>query len=92
MDEVGFEVSCETAVVACPLVITGGVCIAFSVLSLSTCFGGMIIHFAVCAFVLLASVSWSTTSSATSSAMAMAMISAIGVLGRFSGCICYCFG
>jgi len=56
---------------------TAGVCDVFSVVSLSACFGGMIVHFAVCAFVLLASVSSSTSASATSSTTAT--ISATGV-------------
>ena len=80
MDAVGLEVSCETAVIACSLVVPGGVCVAvvvFSAFSLSACFGGMIVHFAVCAFVLLASVSSSAPSSVTSSDTAT--ISATGV-------------
>jgi len=56
---------------------TASVCVVFSVLSLSACFGGMIVHFAVCAFVLLASVSSSTSVLATMSATAT--ISAAGV-------------
>jgi hypothetical protein len=57
-------------VVASTFVVPGGVCIAgfcvaFSMLSLAACFGGMIVYFAVCAFVLLAFVSSSTFSSAT---------------------------
>jgi len=71
----GLEVSCETAVIVCSLVIPGGVCIAiviFSAFSLSPCFGGMIVHFTVCAIVLLASVSSFASSSATLSAMATA--------------------
>ena len=46
-------------------VCTAGVCVVFSVLSLSACFGGMIVHFAACAFVLLASFSSSTSTYAT---------------------------
>jgi len=65
-------------VVASSFVVPGGVCIAvvcvvFRAFSLSACFGGMIVHFAVCAFVLLASVSSSASPSAT------ATISAPGV-------------
>jgi hypothetical protein len=65
VDTVGLEVSWETAVVACPLVVPGGVCIAFSRLSLSTHFGDMIVHFAARAFVLLEFVSLSTFLSTT---------------------------
>ena len=79
MDAVGLAVFSETGVVAYLLVVPGGVCIAVSMLSLSTCFGGMIVHFEVCAFVLRASVSSSTCSSATSSAPVEATISAMGV-------------
>jgi len=74
VDAVGLAVSWEIAAVVCPLVVPGGVFIAFSVLSLSTCFGGVIVHFAVCAFVLLVSIPASTSWSATSSAMATATI------------------
>jgi len=88
VDAVGLEVSCETAVMACSLVVPGGVCIAvvvFSAFSLSACFGGMIVHDAVYASVLLTSVSWSTPSSVSSSATAT--ISATGVWSRSGGCI-----
>ena len=78
--------------VASSFVVPGGVCIAgvydvFSVLSLSVCFGGIIVHCAVCAFVLLVSVSSSTSASATTSATATDMISASGVQGRSGECI-----
>jgi hypothetical protein len=66
------EVSWETAVVAYSFVISvciAVVCIVFSMLSLSACFSGMIVYFAVCAVVLLMSVSLS----------AMITISATGV-------------
>jgi hypothetical protein len=71
-------------VVARSLVVSRGVCITsvyvvFRVLSLSACFGGMIVHFAVCTFVHLASVSSSTFLSA------MATISATGLCGCYGG-------
>lgn len=92
MDAVRLELSGDTAVVASSFIIRQGVCIAsvgdaFSVLSLSACFGGMIVHFAVCAFALLASVSLSTSESATYYNTATAMISAREVLGRSGGYI-----
>jgi len=87
VDAVGFEVSCVTSVVACPLVVPGGICIACRLLSFSGSFGGMIVQFAVCALVLLEYVSLSRASmSATSSATATATISAKGVEGRCGGC------
>lgn len=51
-----------------------GVCIVFSVLSHSARFGGMIVHIALSVYVLLASVSSSTTSFVTLSATATAMV------------------
>ena len=74
--------------VASSFVVPGGVCITvvcvvFSAFSPSTSFGGMVVHFAVCAYVLVASVSSSTSASATLPAIAAAtattMISATGV-------------
>ena len=85
LDAVRLEVSCGTAVVACSLIVPGGVCITivhviFSVFSLSAWFGGIGVQVAVCAFVLLLSVSLSASSSptlsATLSVMSVAMISA----------------
>lgn len=85
---VSLEVFWETTVVACLLVIPGGgcidiVCVDFSALSLSVRCGGMIVHCAVGAFVLLERVglyaSLSATLSTHSSVMAMAMISTIEV-------------
>jgi hypothetical protein len=70
VDTVGFEVPCETTVVACSLAISGGIYIAFNMLAFSACFGGMIVHFAVCAFELLASHSVSTSTSVTLSTTA----------------------
>jgi hypothetical protein len=75
VDAVCFEVPCETGVVACPLVAVGGMCMAFSMLDFSTCFGGMVVHLAVCAFLHLASISSSTSASI----LATAIISAKGV-------------
>jgi len=81
-------------VVASVSVVPGGVCIAgvsvvFSVLFLSACFSCMIVHFAVCAFVLLVSVCSSPSTSATRSATATATttISAMEVSGHSGGCI-----
>jgi len=67
-------------VVACSFIVLRGVCIAvvcviFGPFSPSTCFGGMVVHFAVCAFVLGASVSLSASWSATLSAMTTAALS-----------------
>jgi len=95
VDAVGLEVSCATAAVASSFVVPGGVfiagvCVVFSVLSLSACFSGMIVHFAGCALVRLASVSSSASSSSTMSAMAT--ISATEVEGRSGGCISDFFG
>ena len=82
VDAVRLEVPCETAVIACSLVIPGGACIAvdvFSASSLFACFGGMIVHFAVCALVLLASVATSAILSATAAATARTTTSTTGV-------------
>jgi len=86
MNVIRFEVSSETIVMACSLVITGVVCIGivdFSALSLFACLCSIIVHFAVCVFVLLASVALSGSSSGTISGMAMATaatpMSAMGV-------------
>jgi len=38
VDEVGVELSCETEVVPCPLVVPGVISFAFTVLSFSACF------------------------------------------------------
>jgi len=92
VDAVGLEVSQGTADVVYSFIILGGVCISgvcvvFSTFSPSACFGDMVVHFAVSAFVLLASVSSSTSSSATLSATTVSAISAAGVLSRSGGCI-----
>jgi hypothetical protein len=79
VDAVGFEVSCERAVVAYPLIIHGGICITVRVPSASACFGGIIVHFAVYECVFLARGSSSTWVYATLSDMAMATISDTGV-------------
>ena len=75
VDAVGLEVSCDTAVVACLLVVPGGiyfpvVCVVFCGFSLFACFRGMIVHCALWTTVLLPCVSSSGCSSVTSSAMA----------------------
>jgi hypothetical protein len=56
-------------------------------LSVSAQFSGLTVHYAVCALVLLASVSSCSSSSATSAAMAMGKtkLSVKGVLGLSSG-------
>jgi hypothetical protein len=80
VDAVGLEVSCETAGVASPLIVPGGICITFSVGSFSACFGGMIVHFEVCAFVLLASISSTTSASDSSSPSSSATSSATATI------------
>lgn len=96
VDSVGLKVSQETAVVACLFMVLGihciaVVCVIFSALSPSPCFGSMVIHFALCALVLLVSVlssAWlSTTWLATLSTMTTASISATGAFRRSGGCI-----
>jgi len=84
-------------VVPCAFVLPGGVCIAgdcdvFSLLARSTCFSGMIVQFALCAFVLLPSVSPCNPASATFSARVTDTISTTGVYGRLVGSISYCLG
>jgi len=84
VDAVGLDVSRETAEVVSLFVVLGAVFIAvdsevFSACSPSACFGGMVVHFGVCAAVLPVSVSSSSSSSATSSATATGIISATGV-------------
>jgi hypothetical protein len=68
VDAVSLTVSWQTAVVACSFVVCvciAGCCVVFSMLFLSAHFGGMIVDFAVCAFVLLKSISSSATATAT---------------------------
>jgi len=65
VDAVGLELSRATAVVACLFMVLGViyiavVCVVVSGYSPSTCFRGMVTHFAACAFVLLTSVLLST--------------------------------
>jgi len=84
VDDVGLEVSRETAEVVSLFVILGGVCITvgcdiFRACFPSESFGGMVVHFGICESVLLASVSSATSSSATSSATASHILSAAGV-------------
>jgi hypothetical protein len=66
--------------------IAGG-CVVFSVLTLSACFCGMNVHFAVSVIGLVVSVSSSYFSSATSSAMASCTtsITSVGVSCWFGG-------
>ena len=90
MDTVGLEVCWETAMVASSFVVPGVVCIVVvhvnvSPVSLFTLFGGMIINFAVWAFVLLVSISSSTYLFTTTSTIGK--ILAMGVKSRSGGCI-----
>jgi hypothetical protein len=82
VNAVRHEVFYKSAMIAKLFVVPAGVCITgvcdiLTVLSVSAWFGGRIIHFAVCVFVLQASVSSSTFMSTTLSTMAM--ISDVGV-------------
>jgi len=90
---VGLEVFCDSAVVACSLVVPGGVCIDIvwvivGVFSLSTLFRSLIVHFAVHAYVLLVSIFQSVSLFPTMSAMATvaAEIFAMGLSSCSSEC------
>jgi hypothetical protein len=83
VDAVVLEVFSEMAVDNFLRMVHRCVRIALSVGFLSVCCRARIVHHAVRAFVLLESVSLSTCSSSTSSAMAVAMISTMGLLGWF---------
>jgi len=91
VDAVGLKVSRETAVEALSQILLGSVyiasvCVVFSPFSPSTCFHGMVVHFAVFALVLLvymsSSASMSATLSETASATTEAKISAVEVYSR----------
>jgi len=81
VDAVGFEVACDTAVVASRLVVAGGICFTFSVVSSTAFFSGTIVDVARWPFVLLVFVFLATCSFATSSAMATSTPSATGGIG-----------
>ena len=77
--------------------VLGGVCIAvlcvvFSMLSASACFGALFVYFAVCAFALLALISSFASSLPTISNTTAARICATGVQSCFGGWICDFFG
>jgi hypothetical protein len=101
VDGVSVEVFREAAVVACSLIVLGGVsiavaCFGFSVFSPCACFGGIVVHCAVTAFVHLMSISLSSCSFGTLAAILSARtatpISPTGILSHSGECISDFFG